>query len=144
MENSDLFICVDHIGMVYPEVDTPVKFLTEVMGWRELHRETNDDQGIIEVMLGTGEQLPQNTQLQIIAPIRDDASVAKYLEKNRPGMHHVAYRVADIDAVSATLRERGVKLLYDEPRFGTHGSRINFLHPKNDASTLIEIVEPAH
>lgn len=143
MENEDLFICVDHIGLAYPDIDEAVKFYTEVLGWRELHREENDDQGIVEVMLGTDEQREQNTQLQLISPLRDDATVAKYLEKNRPGIHHMAMRVRDIDAVSATLRERGVTLLYDEPRHGTHGSRINFCHPKSAQGVLLEIVEPA-
>lgn len=144
MENQDLFICVDHIGIAYPDIDDAVTFYTEVLGWRELHREENHDQGIVEAMMGSGDQLPQNTQLQLLAPLRDDSSVAKFLEKNRPGIHHIAMRVHDIDAVSATLRERGVTLLYDQPRLGTHGSRINFCHPKTARGVLLEIVQPGH
>ncbi|MPM76519.1 hypothetical protein SDC9_123517 [bioreactor metagenome] len=82
------------------------------------------------------------TQVQLIQPTRPDATTAKWLEKNRPGLHHMAWRVADIDAVSATLRERGVRLLYDEPRIGTGGSKINFMHPKSGKGVLIEIVQP--
>ena len=70
------------------------------------------------------------------------ATTAKWLEKNRPGLHHMAWRVADIDSVSATLRERGLTLLYEQPRIGTGGSKINFLHPKSGKGVLIEVVQP--
>ena len=62
---------------------------------------------------------------------------------NFPGMQQLAYRVEDVDAVSATLRDRGVRLLYDVPRRGTSGSRVNFVHPKDAGGVLIELVEPA-
>ena len=143
MDNTDLFICIDHIGIAYPNREDAVKYYTETMNWHLLHEEENEQQGVAEAMLtAVADPTPTDTRVQIVAPTRPDATVAKWLEKNRPGLHHIAWRVADIDAVSATLRERGVVLLYDEPRHGTNNSRINFMHPKSANGVLTEIVEP--
>src|SRR5678815_5690824 len=67
----------------------------------------------------------------------------RFLDRNGPGVQQVAYTVADVDATCAALRERGVRLLYDTPRRGTAGSRINFVHPKDAGGVLVELVEPA-
>jgi len=145
MENTDLFTCIDHIALVYPNREDAVKFYTEVVGWHLLHEEENDDQGVAEAMLSpVANPGPTDTLVQIVAPTRPDATVAKWLEKNRPGLHHFAWRVDDIEATSAVLRERGVQLLYDKPRHGTHDSAINFMHPKTANGVLTELVEPHH
>ncbi|MGI5950663.1 MAG: methylmalonyl-CoA epimerase [Brooklawnia sp.] len=143
MDNSDLFICMDHVAYVCPDADEAAKHYTEVLGWTELHRETNDEQGVFEIMIAPAAELTEHmTQIQLISPTREDATTAKWLTKNRPGLHHIAWRVADIDAVTETLKERGVQILYDQPRIGTGGSKINFLHPKSGKGVLIEIVQP--
>ncbi len=143
MENTDLFVCIDHVAIAYPDIDDAVKYYTETMGWTCLHRETNDEQGVHEAMLAPTAELGDiMTQVQIISPSRDDATVATWLSKNKPGIHHFAWRVNDIEAVSATLRERGLVLLYDQPRIGTGGSKINFIHPKSANGVLTEIVQP--
>lgn len=145
MDNSDLFICIDHIAIAYPDIDAALKYYTETVGWHCLHMEKNEEQGVAEAMLApVADPTPEMTRVQLIAPLTEEATVAKWLEKNRPGLHHFGWRVADIDAVSATLRERGMSLLYDEPRIGTGGSRINFMHPKTANGVLTELVEPAH
>lgn len=144
MNNDDLFVCIDHVGLAVPDLDEAIRFHTEVMGWRVLHRETNVEQGVEEAMIGTGEQGPENAQIQLLAPLNENSTIAKFLAKNGPGMQQLCYRVADLDRVSAILRERGVRLLYPEPKIGTGGSRINFAHPKDVGGVLLEIVEPAH
>jgi methylmalonyl-CoA/ethylmalonyl-CoA epimerase len=144
MNNDDLFICIDHVGLAVPDLDEAIKFHTEVMGWRVLHRESNAEQGVEEAMIGTGTQGPENAQIQLLAPLNENSTIAKFLGKNGPGMQQLCYRVADLDKVSATLRERGVRLLYPEAKIGTGGSRINFAHPKDTGGVLLEIVEPAH
>ena len=141
MENSDLFICIDHVGLAVPDLDEAVKFHTEVLGWRELHREVNEEQGVAEAMMGTGDQLSENARIQLIAPLNEDSTIAKFLAKNGQGIEQMAYRVADLDHVSAVLRERGMRLLYPEARRGTSGSRINFVHPKDARGVLLELVE---
>ena len=145
MNNDDLFVCIDHVGLAVPNLDDAIKFHTEVLGWRVLHRETNEEQGVEEAMIGTGDQLAQNAQIQLLAPLSPTSTIGKWLEKNggRGGIQQLAYRVEDIDAVCATLRERGVALLYDEPKIGTGGSRIQFAHPKSTGGILLELVEPA-
>jgi methylmalonyl-CoA/ethylmalonyl-CoA epimerase len=143
--SDDLFICIDHVGYAVPNLDDALKFHTEVLGWRLLHRETNTEQGVEEAMLGTGDQNPQNAQVQLLAPLNENSTIAKWIERNggKGGIQQVCYRVADLDAVCATLRERGVRLLYDTPKIGTGGSRINFAHPKDVGGILLEIVQPA-
>ena len=143
MENSDLFICIDHVGLAVPDLDEAVKFHSEVFGWRELHREINEEQGVAEAMIGTGDQGPENAQIQLLAPLNENSTIAKFIGRSGPGMQQLAYRVRDLDAVSATLRERGVRLLYPEAKRGTAGSRINFCHPKDTGGVLLELVEPA-
>jgi len=81
--------------------------------------------------------------VQVLAPLTPESTIARFLDRSGPGLQQVAYRVDDVDAVSATLRERGVRLLYDAPRRGTAGSRINFVHPKDAGGVLVELVEPA-
>ena len=142
MENSDLFICIDHVGLAVPDLDEAIKFHSEVFGWRELHREVNEEQGVAEAMIGTGEQGEENAKIQLLAPLNENSTIAKFLDRSGPGIQQLAYRVADLDAVSATLRERGMRLLYDAPRRGTSNSRVNFIHPKDAGGVLIELVEP--
>jgi methylmalonyl-CoA/ethylmalonyl-CoA epimerase len=81
--------------------------------------------------------------VQLLAPLTPTSTIAAFLDRSGPGVQQVAYRVEDVVAVSATLRERGMRLLYDEPRRGTAGSRINFIHPKDAGGVLVELVEPA-
>ncbi|PID51086.1 MAG: methylmalonyl-CoA epimerase [Propionibacteriales bacterium] len=141
--DKDLFICIDHVGLAVPDLDEAVRFHSEVFGWRELHREVNEEQGVAEAMIGTGAQGPENAQIQLLAPLREDSAIGKFLAKNGPGMQQLAYRVADIDHVCEVLRSRGVRLLYPDPKTGTGGSRINFVHPKDAGGVLLELVEPA-
>ena len=142
MENTDLFVCIDHVGLAVPNLDEAIAFHTNVLGWRVLHRETNEEQGVEEAMIGTGDQLAENAQIQLLAPLNENSTIAKFIDRNGPGMQQLAYRVRDLDAVSATLKERGVRLLFPEPKRGTNDSRINFCHPKDTGGVLLELVEP--
>lgn len=142
-DHPDLFVCIDHVGLAVPDLDEAIEFHTKVFGWRVLHRETNEEQGVEEAMIGTGEQREQNAQIQLLAPLREDSAIGKFLAKNGPGMQQLAYRVSDLDHVSEVLRGHGVRLLYPEARRGTADSRINFVHPKDARGVLLELVEPA-
>lgn len=143
MDNSDLFICIDHVGLAVPDLDEAIAFHQEKFGWRELHREVNEEQGVAEAMLGTGDQGVENAKIQLLAPLREDSAIGKFLSKSGPGLQQLAYRVADLDHVSQVLRDRGLRLLYPEPKRGTANSRINFVHPKDAGGVLLELVEPA-
>lgn len=142
MENTDLFVCIDHVGLAVPNLDEAIEFHTNVLGWRLLHRESNEEQGAEEAMIGTGDQLSQNAQIQLLAPLNENSTIAKFLDRNGPGMQQLAYRVTDLDKVSATLRDRGVRLLF--PRGASRHQRQphQLRHPKDTGGVLLELVEP--
>jgi methylmalonyl-CoA/ethylmalonyl-CoA epimerase len=137
---AGLFTAIDHVGVAVPDYDAAVAFYQRVFGMRVVHEEVNEEQGVREAMLAVGDS---GSCVQVLAPLSPTSTIAKFLDRNGPGLQQVAYRVDDLDAVSATLRERGVRLLYDAPRRGTAGSRINFVHPKDAGGVLVELVEPA-
>ena len=137
---SDLFTAIDHVGVAVADFDAAVGFYRDVLGMRLLHEEVNEEQGVREAMMGVGSS---GSCVQILAPLSPQTTIGKFLERSGPGLQQVAYRVEDIDAVSATLRERGVRLLYPEPKRGTANSRVNFVHPKDAGGVLVELVEPA-
>ncbi len=135
-----MFTELDHVGVAVPDFDAAVEFYDRVFGMVVVHEEVNEEQGIREAMLAIGDS---ESRLQLMAPLTQDSTIAKFLERKGPGIQQVAYRVEDVDAVAAQLRERGMTLLYDEARRGTAGSRVNFVHPKDTGGILIELVEPA-
>lgn len=132
---------VDHVGIAVADLDAAIAWYSDTLGLVATHEETNEEQGVREVMLSA----PGDTgaAVQLLAPLRPDSAIGKFLDRSGPGIQQVAYRVADIDATSAALREKGLRLLYDDPKRGTAGSRINFLHPKDAGGVLVELVEPA-
>jgi methylmalonyl-CoA/ethylmalonyl-CoA epimerase len=132
---------VDHVGIAVPDLDAAIAWYAETLGLVATHVETNEEQGVREAMLsapGDG-----GAAVQLLAPLRADSPIAKFLDRSGPGIQQMAYRVADIDAACAVLRDRGVRLLYDTPRRGTANSRINFLHPRDAGGVLVELVQPA-
>lgn len=133
---------IDHVGIAVPDLDAAVDFYERVFGMRCTHREVNEEQGVHEAMMQVGPD-PAGAQLQLLAPLSAASTIAKFLDRSGPGMQQLAYTVTDIDAASAALRSRGVQLLYDEPRQGTAGSRVNFVHPRSAGGVLVELVEPA-
>jgi methylmalonyl-CoA/ethylmalonyl-CoA epimerase len=137
---ASLFGKIDHVGIAVPDLDDAIAFYADTFGIVSVHEETNEDQGVREAMLAVGDG---TTRIQLLAPLREDSTIAKFIDRNGPGVQQVAYTVDDIEAVSATLRERGLRLLYDEPRRGTSNSRVNFVHPKDARGVLVELVQPA-
>ncbi|MDT4996422.1 MAG: methylmalonyl-CoA/ethylmalonyl-CoA epimerase [Pseudonocardiales bacterium] len=137
---AGLFTRVDHIGIAVADLDEAIAFYRETFGVHSVHEEVNEDQNVREVMLAVGDGA---TQIQLLAPLSAASPLARFLDRHGPGVQQVAFTVADIDSVSATLRERGLQLLYDQPRRGTNDSRVNFIHPRDAGGVLVELVEPA-
>jgi methylmalonyl-CoA/ethylmalonyl-CoA epimerase len=135
-----LFTAIDHVGVAVPDLDAAIEFYTSAYGMRLAHQEVNEEQGVREAMMAVGDS---GSCIQLLAPLNEDSTIAKFLDRSGPGIQQMAYRVTDLDAVSATLRERGLRLLYEQPRRGTADSRINFIHPKDAGGILVELVEPA-
>ena len=140
---THLFTAIDHVGIAVPDLDEAIAFYRDTFGMETVHEETNEEQGVREAMVAVGDPNdPAGSCIQLLAPLSPDSTIAKFLDRSGPGMQQLAYRVEDVDAVSATLRDRGVRLLYDDARRGTSGSRVNFVHPKDAGGVLIELVEP--
>ena len=137
---TDLFTAIDHVGVAVPDLDEAIAFYRDSYGMELAHEETNEEQGVREAMMRVG---ASGSCIQLLAPLDETSTIAKFLDRNGQGIQQLAYRVEDIDAVCATLRERGLRLLYDTPKRGTSNSRVNFIHPKDAGGILVELVEPA-
>ncbi|MGA1662538.1 MAG: methylmalonyl-CoA epimerase [Candidatus Nanopelagicales bacterium] len=129
---------IDHVGIAVPDLDEAIRFYADAFGVEVVHEEVNEEQGVREAMLAVGD-----SHIQLLAPLRPDSPIGRFLDRQGPGIQQVAYTVDDIDAASDRLRAAGVRMLYDEPKSGTAGSRVNFAHPKDCGGVLIELVQPA-
>jgi methylmalonyl-CoA/ethylmalonyl-CoA epimerase len=130
---------IDHVGLAVQDLDAAIAFYVRVFGLESVHEEVNEEQGVREAMVdiaGSG------SFLQLLAPLRQDSPIGRFLARSGEGMQQLAFRVTDIDVASDRLRAQGVRLLYDVPKRGTAGSRVNFIHPKDCGGVLVELVEP--
>jgi methylmalonyl-CoA/ethylmalonyl-CoA epimerase len=132
---------IDHVGVAVPDLEAAIAFYTDVLGLTLLHHEENHDQGVAEAMLGVA--AGAGAQVQVMAPLTPTSPIASFLDRSGPGLQQLAYRVVDVEQAAAVLRRRGLRLLYDEARNGTNGSKINFIHPKDAGGVLVELVQPA-
>jgi methylmalonyl-CoA/ethylmalonyl-CoA epimerase len=139
-QTADLFTAIDHVGVAVNDLDAAIAFYHDTYGMTLVHQEVNQEQGVREAMMAVG---ASGSCIQLLAPLTAASTIAKFLDRSGPGIQQIAYRVADLDAVSATLRQRGLRLLFDAPRRGTSASRVNFIHPKDAGGILVELVEPA-
>ena len=138
--SDPLFTHIDHVGIAVPDLDEAIAFYARAFGMAVVHEEVNEDQGVREAMLGVGDSA---ARVQLLAPLRPDSAIARFLDRVGPGVQQVAYGVRDVAAASEALRERGMRLLYDAPRRGTAGSLINFIHPRDAGGVLVELVQAA-
>ena len=135
-----MFTRIDHVGLAVQDLDAAIDFYEKTFGMKCVHQEVNEGQGVREAMLAVGDS---GSCIQLLAPLTPESTIAKFIDRNGVGVQQVAYGVDDLDATCAELREKGVRLLYDEPRRGTANSRINFVHPKDAGGVLVELVEAA-
>src|SRR3954454_3366962 len=110
---------IDHIGVATEDLDGAIALYEGALGMPVAHRETVEAQGVEAVLLDVGEG-----HVELLRPLRSETAVGKFLAKRGPGLHHVAYEVADIDAALASLKDAGVELIDDEARVGIGGSRV--------------------
>ena len=134
-----MFEAVDHVGVAVEDLDAALALYERDYAMTLVHRETVSEQGVEAVLLDIGEN-----HVELLAPLGEDTPVGKFLAKKGPGLHHVAYQTADIDAELERLRAAGLRLIDEQPRTGIRGSRVAFLHPAATGGVLTEIVEPAH
>lgn len=127
---------INHIGIAVASLDESVRFYRENLGMAFLGTEEVAEQKVKVAFLSVGE-----SKVELLEPTSPDSPVARFLEKNGPGIHHIAYEVADIAAALQTLAQDGVRLIDSSPRNGAHGAKIAFVHPKSSGGVLTELCQ---
>jgi methylmalonyl-CoA/ethylmalonyl-CoA epimerase len=127
---------VDHVAIAVRDLDAAVAWYAEAFGATVAHREVVERDGVEEVLLAVAD-----SYVQLLTPTRDDSTVAKFLDSKGEGIHHVGYRVDDCSAALKQVVESGARAIDAEPRPGSRGTTVAFLHPKTAFGTLIELVQ---
>ena len=133
-----MFGAIDHVGVAVSDLEAAISLYEGSFGMALTHREVVEEQGVEAVLLDVGD-----SHVELLSPTGPDTPVGKFLSSRGDGLHHVAYRVEDIDATLEQLQERGIRLIDKTARTGIRSSRVAFLHPKATGGVLTEIVEPA-
>jgi methylmalonyl-CoA/ethylmalonyl-CoA epimerase len=129
---------IDHVGIAVEDIDTALPVYRDSFGLPVVHRETVAEQGVDAALLDVGE-----SHVELLQPLTAESAIGKFISQRGPGLHHVAYRVGDIDRTLSELKAAGMRLIDERPRTGIRGSRIAFVHPGSAAGVLTEIVQPA-
>jgi methylmalonyl-CoA/ethylmalonyl-CoA epimerase len=129
---------IDHVGIAVEDIESALPVYRDQLRMDIAHREVVEEQGVEAVLLDVGEN-----HIELLAPLSEDTPVGRFLARQGPGLHHVAYQVEDIDAALAACREAGMRLIDETPRRGIRDSRVAFVHPASTGKVLTEIVEPA-
>jgi methylmalonyl-CoA epimerase len=130
---------IDHIGVAVDDLDGAIELYRDSFSMREQHRETIAAFDVEAVLLEVGDG-----HVELLKPLSGESGIGRFLERNGPGLHHVAYQTSDIDSALEQVKAAGLDLIDKEPRTGIRGSRVAFLHPKSTGGVLTELVEPAH
>ncbi len=133
---TSLLTEIDHVAIAVNDLDAAIAWYESVFGAEVVHREVVESDGVDEALVKVAE-----SYIQLLTPTRDDSPVAKYLEKNGEGLHHIAYRVDDCARTLEALKASGVRVIDEAPRPGSRGTTVAFVHPKSSFGTLIELVE---
>jgi methylmalonyl-CoA epimerase len=129
---------IDHVGIAVENIDAVLALYQESLGMPLVHRETVTEQGVDAALLDVGDG-----HIELLQPLGPDTAVGKFLAKRGSGLHHVAYRVEDVEATLSKLAAAGLQLIDEHPRTGIRGSQVAFLHPASTGGVLTEIVQPA-
>jgi methylmalonyl-CoA/ethylmalonyl-CoA epimerase len=129
---------IDHVGVAVEDIDAAIALYHGSLQLPLVHRETVTEQGVEAALLDVGD-----AHVELLQPLGPDTAVGKFLARRGPGLHHVAYRVEDIEQTLGELVGAGMRLIDARPRTGIRGSRVAFVHPASTGGVLTEIVEPA-
>ena len=130
---------INHIGIAVKSLDDAIPFYRDNLGMALAGLEEVTEQKVRVAMLQVGESM-----IELLEPTAEDSPVARYIEKNGAGIHHIAYEVADIESAIARLLADGARMIDEKPRHGAHGSRIAFIHPKSSNGVLTELCQAGH
>ena len=128
---------ISHIGIAVSNIEEAVPFYRDVLGMEFEGTEVVAEQKVKVAFFVVG-----GSRIELLEPTAVDSPVAKFLEKNGPGVHHIAYEVADLEQRLARLKADGVRMIDESPRTGAHGTRIAFMHPKASGGVLTELCQP--
>ncbi len=130
---------INHIGIAVHSLEEALPFYRDMLGMAFQGTEEVAEQRVRVAMLGIGE-----SKIELLEPTSPESPIARFLEKNGPGIHHLAYEVEDIEAAIARLEKEGARMIDRIPRSGAHGTRIAFVHPKSSGGVLTELCQPVH
>jgi methylmalonyl-CoA/ethylmalonyl-CoA epimerase len=133
---APLITRIDHVGFAVADLEAAMEFYSRAFGITVVHEEVNEEQGVREAMLAVGDGF-----IQLLAPLRADSPIGRFLDRSGPGIQQVAFGVDDVEVAADRLREAGVRMLYQRAKTGTAGSKVNFAHPKDCGGVLIELVQ---
>jgi len=127
---------IDHVGIAVRDLDAVVKWYEQMFGATVAHRERIESDGVEEALIKVAD-----SYIQLLTPYTDESPLAKFMERNGEGLHHVGYRVDDCGEVLEAVKEQGARVVDEHPRTGSRGTTVAFLHPKTAFGTLIELVQ---
>ena len=127
---------IDHVGIAVRDLETAIKWYEEMFGATVEHRKRIEKDGVDEALIKVAD-----SYIQLLQPYTDTSPLAKYMERNGEGLHHVGYRVADCGEVLDDVKAQGARVVDEHPRTGSRGTTVAFMHPKTSFGTLIELVE---
>ena len=127
---------IDHVAIAVDDLEAAIGYYRETFGCEVAHREIVERDGVEEALLKVAD-----SYIQLLTPSRADSTVAKYLETKGEGIHHVGYRVDDCAAALAVVKANGYRVIDEQPRPGSRGTTVAFIHPKTAFGTLIELVQ---
>ena len=127
---------IDHVAIAVRDLEAAIAWYEENFGATVAHREHVERDGVEEALIKVAD-----SYIQLLTPTSEQSTVAKYLERNGEGIHHVGYRVDDCRAALETLKAHGARVIDEEPRPGSRGTTVAFVHPKAAFGTLIELVQ---
>lgn len=127
---------VDHIGIAVKSIDEALKFYEGVLGIKCVSQEVVEEQKVKVAFLPVGD-----TEVELLESTDEDGPVARFIEKKGEGIQHIAYKVDDIEKSIKELKEKGIRMIDEVPRYGAGGAKIAFLHPKSTFGVLVELCQ---
>jgi methylmalonyl-CoA/ethylmalonyl-CoA epimerase len=134
--STTLFTEIDHVAIAVRDLEAAIAYYRDTFGCEVEHREVVESDGVEEALLKVAD-----SYIQLLTPVRDDSTVAKYLVTKGEGLHHIGYRVADCAVALAAVKQQGHRVIDEAPRPGSRGTTVAFVHPKTAFGTLIELVQ---